>query len=110
MAGVDEATKIVHGSQPTHHRGDDPLVHHNPSGGTGYQAGPHRENPTGESAEFSHGVVETNPCGDGAAMDRSVVRNPAGGSAPMSHGVNANPTGKGRTDGIGPNTVNTNPR
>jgi hypothetical protein len=92
MAGVDEATKIVHGSQPSTHRGDDPLVHHNPSGGTGHQDGPARTNPTGATAEFSHGVVDTNPKGDRAAMAGIVTDNPRGGTAPMSHGVNSNPT------------------
>jgi hypothetical protein len=63
MAGVDEATKIVHGTQPTTHRGDDPGIVHNPSGTTGSQPMPSRQNPTGTTADGHAGMpTRCNPC------------------------------------------------
>jgi hypothetical protein len=109
MAGVDEATKIVHGSQPTQHRGDDPNLHHNPGGGTAEFSHGVNANPLGAKAEFSHGVVDTNPTGDRAEMAGIVINQPRGSSAPISPGVNANPAGA-TSGSVGPNTVNSNPR
>lgn len=84
-SGTDEATKIVHSSMSYPSRGDDPLIHHNPSGGTGYQEGPRRENPTGETG-YEWGPRRENPTGETVSgyADMPVRTNPGGGvSGPL---------------------------
>jgi hypothetical protein len=108
MAGVDEATKIVHGSQPQIHRGDDPNLHHNPAGDTAEFSHGVNANPFGGTAEFSRGVVETNPLGDKAPMAGIVANQPRGATVPISPGVNSNPAGTPSGTSVMPNEV-TNP-
>jgi hypothetical protein len=80
----DEATKIVHSSQPTIHRGDDPSVVHNPSGETGQQPMPGRQNPTGDTADGYAGMPRrSNPLGDGGggSLGADEAGNPLGGTS-----------------------------
>ena len=97
-SGIDEATKIVHSSPVSMHRGDDPLVHHNPSGGTGYQEGPRRENPTGATVSgYADMPSRENPCGETVSgyADMPHRINPGGGESGAQEGmpIRNNPLG-----------------